>query len=69
MSIIPKTIYQGIIATHPKNSIFIKLIQFMLDTPYISSKNYYHIFVADFYHYISNDTQQSLVSDTIKEKT
>jgi len=68
ISIVPKTIYQGIIATHPKNSIFIKLIQFMLDTPYILSKNYYHIFVADFYRYISNDTQQSLVSGYNKGK-
>jgi len=55
MSVIPKTIYQGIIASPPKNIMFIQLINFILNTPLFICKIFYHIFVYDFYRYISND--------------
>ena len=45
-----KSIYQGIIATHPGNIIFLKLIKYILETTNEQCKKKYLIFVFDFYN-------------------
>jgi mannosyltransferase OCH1-like enzyme len=56
LSINKGTIYQGIIATHPKNEFFLSLIKFILSTPVSTVKSHYLIFTVDFYNKIKNDT-------------
>lgn len=54
--LIDNTIYQGIIATKPRNKIFFNLIQYILDKPIILTKLHYTIFTADFYRQVKNLT-------------
>ena len=46
------TIYQGIIASKPKNPFFLRLINYVIQTPTIFTRLYYMIFTVDFYREI-----------------
>ena len=57
LSIVNNTLFQGLIATPPKNKIFLDLINF------IKTKKEpfeYHTFTKDFYNKIYNDTKKPL---------
>jgi hypothetical protein len=54
LSIIKNTVYQGIIATPPKNPIFLKLIYFMVKLVERKVKFPYIIFTFDFFQKIKN---------------
>jgi hypothetical protein len=52
------TIYQGIIATTPKNPIFLELIKYIVEVDPIHIYQDYIIFVKDFYRVIKKDKIQ-----------
>jgi len=54
LSIIKNTVYQGIIATPPKNPVFLKLIYFMVKLVERKVKFPYIIFTFDFFQKIKN---------------
>ena len=58
-------IYQGFIASYPKNPIFIKLITHMYNTKYVVT---YDFSISRFYDLIRNDTKHNLVEGVNKTK-
>lgn len=50
LSIVPKTIYQGILATWPGNEIFLIAISSIIATPSALPKLDYHVFTRQFYN-------------------
>lgn len=56
LSMINNTVYQRIIATPPRNELFLHLISYMLSVPSITVKFNYQIFTTDFYNKIKSDT-------------
>jgi hypothetical protein len=58
ISIIKDTIYQGVIATWPKNPFFLRLIKYIVAKPAIIATLDYQIYTSDFYDQIKNETGQ-----------
>ena len=59
LSIINKSIYQGIIACPPKNPIFLELIDYIIKTA--SMKKEYLIYTYDFYNKVSKKCSNMLL--------
>ena len=47
-----KSIYQGLIASPPKNNLFLKLIEFIVNVTHLNKPFDYHVFTSDFYNQI-----------------
>lgn len=52
ISVVPNTIYQGIIATPPQKQLFLDLIRFMIES---GNPNNYHTFTNDFFLRLKQD--------------
>jgi len=65
ISIVKGTIYQGVIATPPRNPLFLRLIAFMIDIVKHKRNYKYMTFTTDFYTKIKEDTGCTL--STLKE--
>lgn len=48
-------IFQGIIASPPRNKLFLELVCFIINTSYFSTLTNYHIFVKDLYNRLLRD--------------
>jgi hypothetical protein len=55
------TIYQGIIATVPRNVFFLKLIDLLVNTPTNTIDSYYLVFTKQFYDLIKSDIRKEPV--------
>lgn len=49
LSIVDGTVYQGVIASRPKNDFFIELIQYIVSKPTFLPKIFYHSYTSDFF--------------------
>jgi hypothetical protein len=56
LSIMPKTIYQGIISTPPGNTLFLDAVDRIVRTPAFFTKIQYHIFTGQFYDILSKES-------------
>lgn len=64
LSMISDTIYQGVIATAPKQDFFLKLIDYIVRTPLSDTVSDYLIFTRDFFTKVKEDC-----SDTVLTKS
>ena len=62
-----ESIYQGVIATPPKQKIFLRLIDFILKTDVKDIVKNYHIFTTDFFNNIKEDTILNSVNEKLNE--
>lgn len=60
-SYIKETIYQGVIATRPQNPLFLNLINYIVQKPFLLPQTDYLAFVKDFYDQVKKDVGCDLV--------